>query len=98
MAILGIRTGWGPQATEDRRKYKLDTLKAEERLKLEKEKTKQVTKGDADVAAALMGLGVSAPPEPEPFLGIDWQDQNTQIAAGVVALGGALLAKRRGWF
>ena len=96
MAFLGIRTGWGPQATKERRKHQLKMTQAEEALKLEQERTKQITKGDAAVAAAVLGTGYA--PEPAGFLGLDWSDQNTQIGAGVVAVGAALAAKRMGWF
>lgn len=97
MAILGIRTAWGPQATKDKRKYKLDKLKLKNEVKLGQQFTDQIVEGDAAVAAALMGIGV-ATPEPAGFLGLDWSNQNTQIAAGVAALGGAYLGKRWGWF
>lgn len=89
MAVLGIRTGWGPQATADRRAHELAMTEKEERLALEKEKTKQITKGDAAVAAAVMGYGL--PVEP-PML--DFSDPTVQIGLGAVAIGLAYAAKR----
>ena len=93
-----IRTYFGPEATAERREYKLAQeaaelaqTQAEETLALEKEFTKQVTKGSADVAAAIMG---TAPPAPTGLFGVDWQDPKVQLTGGAVVLGAALAYRR----
>ena len=93
MAILGIRTAWGPKAKAEARDFKLDKLAREERLALEKEFTKQVLKGDAATAAAVMGGGYT-PPATGFLDSIDINDPTTQVVGGLLAVGVAIAAKR----
>jgi hypothetical protein len=90
MAVLGIRTAWGPQATADRRDFELAKDKQLEALKLEKERTKQITKGDASVAAAVFGTSVPS----TDGMGLDLSDPTTQVV-GLAVLAAAVVAYKR---
>ena len=90
MAVFNIRTAWGPKAKADARAHELAVLKAEEKLALEQEFTKQITKGDADVAAAVMGIAPA--PAEKPL--VDLSDPMTQAALGIAAIAAAYAAKR----